>query len=225
MFNSDCTVSSPVIASMTPTLKTLEPYVYSRDGYRASFENAGAVSGVGLGLYDSHEMGPLVPPPTPSLLSSQFSRDAFGQPIVVSAEEQVRSLIHYILSCSYTIQVLKAMPTSKLYIRRHQGQKSSPSVFPLPSPFSPLAVRPQRPRSIHSSPTIITISTSTRVATVSEVDHIGAGLFALNISPPEDDGLTVEAVELHREGGDSRYLTESYGSHPILALERSTSLL
>ncbi|KLO13302.1 hypothetical protein SCHPADRAFT_928678 [Schizopora paradoxa] len=220
MFESDyvCSVSSPVVASTSPTLKTLEP-LYTRASYLAALNKICDASGVGLGLsYNSREMGPLVPPPTPSLLSSQTSANALGNSIAFSVEEQV----------------LNAMSTNKLYLRRHRVRKESPSVFPLPSPFSPLAARPKHSSTAHSSPTVFSFTPPPQNAIVmtnaSEIEHLGARFLSLNIAPPEDGEFAADDLDNNRDDVESKYLKpgdfkSSKGRicTPNLALERTIS--
>lgn len=235
MSASICSVSS---ATLSPSLKTLEPFAYTRDAYRAAFENAQVVPGVGLGfMYNSHQMGTLAPPPTPRVASSETLPDAFvGQTVPVSVEEQVSLLKTRYVSVLTLSQVLKAMQTNKLFIRSRQTRNSKTTSPFLPSPYSPLG-RPQHPLSVHSSPMMggnigFTSSTESTRKNEFDVESVGLGISGLNIMSSSTREEKDVDTEILFEDEEWEYVKPAGFKSckgrvctPHLALERNNSWL
>ncbi len=71
-------------------------HTHALEAYRVAYQNANIVPSAGLGFtYNSRDMGPLVPPPTPRLASSETLPDCMSQSVLSTVEEQVSVINTY----------------------------------------------------------------------------------------------------------------------------------
>jgi len=164
-------------------------HTHALEAYRAAYQNANIVPSAGLGFsYNSRDMGPLVPPPTPRPASSETLTDAHMSQSALSTVEE---------------QVLNSMLTNKLYMRRRTTRKPLAAIITKSSPRSPLGIHPSsHPTAVPPSPTMATfpafgLASPTAVeANEFDIERVGRGISGLSLSFPltENDDEDAEMI-------------------------------